>query len=295
MVTALLAAAALAAAAAAAPAPQAPPPAAAPYVIPRTAVTTLSAADGTPYRLFAAWPDGVPPATGWPLLVVLDGADNFAVTVESLRRMARGGRSGIAEGVVIGIDSGTVARRVLDYTPAVPGYAIPAGLPAAGRAIGGADAFLGFVEGRVLPWVAGEWPTDPNRRTIAGHSFGGLLALHAAATRPGLFARHAAISPSLWYGDGAAAREAAAIAQPAHLFLAAGTAERGPGGDTPAAIEAVAGAIRAHGGDVRTLPIVGQGHGTTMLAATGPLIAFAFGEPPALSRSRPHPPARTAP
>lgn len=42
---------------------------------------------------------------------------------------------------------------------------------------------------------------------LAGHSFGGLFALHALVTRPTAFARYAAASPSLWWGQGVLLRE----------------------------------------------------------------------------------------
>ena len=38
---------------------------------------------------------------------------------------------------------------------------------------------------------------DPSRRTLWGHSFGGLFTLYALLARPGSFARYAAISPSI--------------------------------------------------------------------------------------------------
>ncbi len=274
--TALLAAAALGLAA-----PQPPTPAAAelaaPYVIPRTTIATLTAPDGTPYRLLVGWPEGEPPAAGWPVLYVLDGADTFAPLIETARRLARGRRGGIAPGIVVGIDSGPLARRVLDYTPAVPGYAIPAGLPAHGLPTGGADAFLDVLTADVLPWVAARWKVDPRRLALAGHSFGGLLALHAAATRPGRFAAYAAISPSLWFGNGAIPRAATAIPGGTRLLLAAGTDERGPA--APAVLPALADAIRTRGSSVRLTMLTGQDHGTTMLAATGAILQHAFGDP----------------
>src|SRR3546814_8135199 len=94
-----------------------------------TYVHTLSLHDALPIP----WPEGDPPSSGWPVLYVLDGEDNFAAFAVAARRLARAGaRSGIAPGIVVGIGAGPLARRVRDYTPELPDYRIPAGKPAAG-------------------------------------------------------------------------------------------------------------------------------------------------------------------
>lgn len=251
------------------------------WALPNSEVATLASADGHAYRILVAWPEGPPPASGWPVLFVLDGEDNFAIAAITARRLARAGaRSGILPGVVVGVDSGPLARRVLDYTPPVPGYAIPAGWPAQGLALGGGDRFLAFLGERVLPWVDHRWPTDPVRRTLAGHSFGGLIALHALLSGNRSFTRHAAISPSLWYGDGLIAREAAALAPASDrtLLLAFGTGENGPDASGVAGAETLSRTIDGKGAKTKFLPLSGQGHGTTMLAAMGDIVALAFGK-----------------
>ncbi|MBF3166256.1 ferric enterobactin esterase PfeE, partial [Pseudomonas aeruginosa] len=68
---------------------------------------------------------------------------------------------------------------------------------------GGADAFLDLLRDGMRPAVAAQAPLDTARQTLWGHSYGGLLVLHALFTRPGEFARYAAASPSLWWRDGA--------------------------------------------------------------------------------------------
>lgn len=253
----------------------------APYTIARSAVSEVAAPDGHRYRLFVAWPEGEPPVDGWPVLYLLDGADNFAVATETARRLARAGaRSGIAQGIIVGIDSGPLARRVLDYTPPAPGYAIPAGAPAHGLKTGGAERFLDLVANTVQPRIAARWRVDPARTTLAGHSFGGVLALHALFTRPAVATRYAAVSPSFWYG-GSLLTEEAARAQPAsrRLLIAAAASEGGPGADAGTGERMVAGLI-ARGAEARILDLPGQSHGTTMLAAMGEIIRLAFGTDP---------------
>lgn len=256
-----------------------PPAAEAPYAIARSRVAEIRAPDGHAYRLLVSWPEGEAPAGGWPVLYLLDGADHFATATEAARRLARAGaRSGIGPGIVVGIDSGGLARRVLDYTPATPGYAIPAGQPASGLATGGADAFLTLIERQVKPWVAARWKVDPRRETLAGHSFGGLLSLHALFTRPGIAGRYAAISPSLWFGGDLLAREERAASVRGRAVLIAMGKEGGPVAAGDPAASALARRLTLAGATARYLDQPEQNHGTTMLASMGQIVALAFGE-----------------
>lgn len=262
---------------------------AAPWQLPRSDVLTIAAPDGHSYRVLVAWPEGEPPAAGWPVLWVLDGEDNFALATQFARRLARGPgrrpaapgvRGAVGPGVIVAIDSGPLARRILDYTPAVPGYVIAPGMLAHGREIGGADAFLAFLEQQVRPRIAARWRIDTRRETLAGHSFGGLLALHDLR-RFGHFDAYAAISPSLWYGDGRAVPPAAAVAGPAttRVLIVSGGLEGGPAGTSAApgaAREALAAALQRQGLAARYVSLPGQTHGTTMLAAMADIVRLAF-------------------
>jgi predicted alpha/beta superfamily hydrolase len=256
----------------AAPLAASEPPGMAPYQLAHSMIADIGDGEAS-YRVMIAWPDGEPPAAGWPILYILDGEDNFAITALTARRLARAGeRSGVDAGLIVGIAAGPLPRRVRDYTPATPGWAIPAGRPAHGLQTGGADAFLDLIERRVMPLVHdGRWRVDRTRETLVGHSFGGLLALHAAFTRPTLFDQVVAVSPSLWFGEGLIAREAAQAAGGPRILIAEGDGATA-GSGSPSALAAQL------GGRARFLPLAGQSHGTTMLAATAPAIGFAFGK-----------------
>ena len=65
---------------------------------------------------------------------------------------------------------------------------------------GGASWLADFLIDEALPLVRSKYRTLPTT-ILAGHSFGGLFALHVASTRPGAFAGIIAISPSLWWND----------------------------------------------------------------------------------------------
>lgn len=252
------------------------------WALPRSHVENVTAPDGHVYRLMTAWPEGEPPRAGWPVLWLLDGEDNFAIAVMTARRLARAGaRSGVREGIVAAVESGPLARRVLDYTPAVPGYAIPNGFPAAGLPIGGAEAFLDLLEGPVRERVARRWRIDPGRQTLAGHSFGGLLSLHAMLSGRD-FAGFVAVSPSLWYGSGVwtARQDSAATSGTARLLVANDPAEGGPDTAAGAAAEALAERWRRTGHEARYIALPGQGHGSTMLSSMTAAMTFAFAGDP---------------
>ncbi|HEX5835740.1 MAG TPA: alpha/beta hydrolase-fold protein, partial [Pyrinomonadaceae bacterium] len=85
--------------------------------------------------------------------------------------------------------------RTRDLTPAKSTDKNPAGelrFPTAG----GADNFLKFFETELIPEIEKEFRVQPYR-IFAGHSFGGLFAIHALITRPTLFNSYVAVSPSL--------------------------------------------------------------------------------------------------
>ena len=250
-------------------------PAETPYTLPRSAEQVVQAAGGETYRILIAWPEAPPPPAGYPIIYVLDGEDNFAITALTARRLAQAGaRSGVMDGIVVGIAAGPLQRRVRDYTPVTPGWTIPATMPASGLKTGGAEAFLDLVERQVKPLVHQRWRVDRSRETLLGHSFGGLLALHAALTRPAMFDGIVAVSPSLWFGDGLITREAAAVKDAPPILIAEG--------DSAAALPAaLVGSLDggAKHDRARFLSLPGQSHGTTMLAAMAAAIRFAFAGP----------------
>lgn len=250
----------------------------APWQLERSDVLTIRSPDGHAYRVLVAWPEGEPPAGGWPLLWMLDGEDNFPIAATTARRLARAGaRSGIGPGLIVAIDSGPLARRVFDYTPAAPDYAIPAGAPASGLPTGGADIFLRFIEQQARPQIVARWKIDASRQTLMGHSFGGLLALHALA-KGAPFSRYVAVSPSFWFGNGLVAREVEAMA-PApgkRLLAASGDSEGGPTkGDSEG--DRVAALFTTHGVEAQFRLLPGHSHGSTMMAMMTDGIATAFG------------------
>lgn len=106
--------------------------------------------------------------------------------------------------LVVGIDGG--GERIRDLTPTHSLYDNLGKLdpdPQSWlRPSGGGDKFLRFVREEVMPFVERKYRAAPFR-ILAGHSVGGLTALHALATQPDLFDAYLAVSPSLWWDKGA--------------------------------------------------------------------------------------------
>lgn len=257
--------------------------AARPYSLPRSATFALRSPAGETYEVMVAWPETPPSADGWPALYVLDGESSFAIAALTARRLARAGeRSGIVDGLVVGIAAGPLARRVHDYTPPSPGYVIPAEQPASGLKTGGAEAFLDLLERQVMPCIRKRWRVDQRREALVGHSFGGLLGLQALITRPAMFDAVAAISPSLWFGNGMVERAIArAPDRPPHtrLLIAEGEAHASAKGRQTGSADAIERiTVKWPTMEARFLHLPGQTHGTTFLASIAPVIRFAFGK-----------------
>ena len=263
------------------PSPAQPATAATPYTLPGSTTRIVTAPGGEAYRLFVHIPDSPPPPQGFPLLYVLDGADNFPIAVATALRLARAGaRSGVEPGIIVGIDSGTLQRRARDYTPRFDRPATREGQPGHGLPTGGADAFLDFIAYVVQPALAKEQRIDPARIGITGHSFGGTLALHAALTRPAMFSNVTAASPSLWLADEAMLRQAQNLPQnlpqslPQNLPARAGNAKNAPRlpaliltvgeQEKPEPLHRFAAALTAKNYKVRTRILSGEDHGSTM-------------------------------
>lgn len=254
-----------------------------PYRLANAVERSLTAPDGENYRLFIHVPAGKPPPGGFPLLYVLDGEDNFPVVVATAIRMARAGkRSGIGPGIVVGIDSGDLARRSRDYTPRFEGPVVRPGQPGYGLPTGGADAFLDFIEHEVQPALLRDFPIDTARVAILGHSFGGTLVLHALMTHPRLFSTYVAASPSLWLAGGAMMREAERWPGVGRKQLLITVGKKENAQDAVAIARTLAG----KGTESTARILIGEDHGSSMLPTIAEAIRLAFGISVALSRDR---------
>lgn len=137
--------------------------------------------------------------TAYPVLIVLDGDTNFRFTAGIVRYLTV---YNLIPGLIVAGIPNTDRNR--DFLPA-SGSAQGQGqagrqAPPDGTPPRQADAFLKFLEQEAIPFLDKNYRTQPFR-TIAGHSLGGLLAIHALFRNPGLFSGYLAISPSLWWNN----------------------------------------------------------------------------------------------
>ena len=126
----------------------------------------------------------------YPVLYMTDGDAHMGHTASTVEFLTQNGR--ISDLIVVGV---TNTDRTRDLTPVKSSNKNAAGelqFPTSG----GADNFLKFFETELIPQIEKEYRTQPYR-IFAGHSLGGLFAIHAMITKPGLFNSYIAVSPSL--------------------------------------------------------------------------------------------------
>jgi len=141
----------------------------------------------------------------YPVLYLTDGDRQMNHTISTIEFLARNGR--IPELIVVGIIN---TDRTRDLTPTNGTLKNPGGQPQRFPTAGGADKFLKFIETELIPSIEVDYRTQPYR-VFAGHSFGGLFALHTLMTRPEVFNAYIAVSPTFPWDEGLPLKEAEAF------------------------------------------------------------------------------------
>jgi predicted alpha/beta superfamily hydrolase len=134
-------------------------------------------------------------AQSYPVLYLTDGdrqIDHLSALVDFLVREGR-----MPETILVGI---TNTDRTRDLTPTRVASQTFERQQFNTPTSGGADRFLDFIAQEVIAYVEKNYRTQPYR-VFAGHSFGGLLAMHTAFTRPHLFNGVIAVSPTLTWDN----------------------------------------------------------------------------------------------
>src|SRR6185503_12010488 len=108
----------------------------------------------------------------YPVLYMTDGDAHMGHTASTIEFLSQNGR--IEELIVVGI---TNTDRTRDLTPVRSTAKDPAGNLQAPTS-GGADNFLKFIETELIPQIEKQYRVQPYR-ILAGHSLGGLFAIHA--------------------------------------------------------------------------------------------------------------------
>jgi uncharacterized protein len=174
--------------------------------------------------LLVATPEGYDQeADRYPVLYLLDGDENFVHAAGIVRFLAESER--IPPMIVVGIGN---TERNRDLTPHTDVEIEKRFHPING----GADAFLEFIHGDLIPYVDTHYRTRPYK-VLAGHSAGGLFAIYALASNPTLFNAYIAIDPMLSWNNQAAVAKLEAVFKgtrelSSDLYITA-TDEGGPG------------------------------------------------------------------
>jgi uncharacterized protein len=133
----------------------------------------------------------------YPVLYLTDGDGHINEVGEIIDFLVSHGRC--APLIIVGIPN---TDRTRDLTPTHADAKGPDGtIEQAFPTSGGADKFLEFIQTELFPEIEKRYSPYPYR-IFAGHSFGGLLAIHTLVTHPDMFNAYIALSPSLQWDDG---------------------------------------------------------------------------------------------
>lgn len=139
----------------------------------------------------------------YPVLYMTDGNAHIGHTSSTVEFLARNGR--MSELIVVGI---TNTDRTRDLSPTHVTTRVAGGNSALQfPTSGGGDKFLKFIETELIPEIEKRYRVQPYR-ILAGHSLGGLFAIHAMVSRPELFNSYVAVSPALQWDNQVAVKRA---------------------------------------------------------------------------------------
>ncbi len=152
------------------------------------------------YEVFVRSPPGYAEAENsarkYPVVYLNDAHSTFQIAAGVTGSPMRHGgfEPMIIVGVSYGLEDVGAASRNRDLTPTRN--------PNSENITGGARDYLTFMRDEVIPLVEKTYRADPQRRILAGQSYGGLFGAFALLEEPGLFADYILTSSSLWYDSG---------------------------------------------------------------------------------------------
>lgn len=148
---------------------------------------------GSDYAIYVDNPKGAKAPMDCVLLT--DGDFFFDPAVHVVRDLQAAGKIGptVVVGVGYGASFGKPGNfRGRDYTPTASSDEASSG---------GADPFLRYLQYTLWPELSGRYQVRDDRRTLAGHSLGSLLVLHAVFQPSPFFNVGLASSPSVWWDN----------------------------------------------------------------------------------------------
>ncbi len=141
---------------------------------------------GRTHRVFVYEPPAAAPATGYPVVVALDG--NLTFPLLATMDGAFGLRGGAAA-LVVGVGYPT--------DDPVEIFSLRAGDLTAP----GSRDFYRFLAEELRPAIESAFHVDPDDQTLYGHSVGGLFVLDVLFNHPDAFRAFVASSPSIWWDE----------------------------------------------------------------------------------------------
>jgi predicted alpha/beta superfamily hydrolase len=143
-------------------------------------------------------PDGIFAKQRYPVVYLLDGDDmNFSSVVSIVQQLGGGsGNTMFPQMIVAGIVN---TDRTRDLTPTHVSAAPMLDSMSAAHS-GGGENFISFIQQELIPHIDSLYPTAPYRLLI-GHSFGGLMVIHALINHNNLFNSYVAIDPSMFWDN----------------------------------------------------------------------------------------------
>lgn len=188
-------------------------------------------------RLFIRLPKGYQEKDeSYAVLYYLDGYFYKDLIPGLVRAFEIGGD--IPKLVLVGIDSDVDShitrrtKRAMNLTPTSANTYESYGISATGT--GGGEKFLRALILEIIPFIDSNYRTNGDDRSLVGHSFGGLFALHTLFSRHGhMFDRYLVSSPSIpWDGRIILKAEkqyaASHLDLPVRLYMSVGSLENAP-------------------------------------------------------------------
>lgn len=141
-------------------------------------------------RSYASNPDKV-----YPVIYLTDGLYSFQIASGSTRFPMNSGA--MDEAILVGISyskgSKGASSRIRDYTPSeAKDWKLRTGKAA---------EHAQFIRETVFPYVAQQYRVDPEQRTYAGNSLGGLFGAYLLFKHPDMFDSYILGSPSVWFDN----------------------------------------------------------------------------------------------
>lgn len=168
--------------------------------MPQTEVRMLSSGQvGVTYKLYISLPYDFDSTKSYPVIFLLDPEYSFAIAKNITDHLSE--RNDLEDVMLVGIGYAVDhyrLNRTRDYTPA---FTLDGGYgEEMQRYSGGGPKFLDFIEQELIPFVEQNY-AQAKSKTLVGHSYGGLFTTWTMLSRPHIFDRYIAVSPSLWYND----------------------------------------------------------------------------------------------